>query len=107
MAKKKAQEAPMADDEQATNTSEPSVEASAASTESDAVTAAQPIIGRSQHVLEEERHPMVAAGDPHGAQACVAKDGPGPRSYYLIVDGVRHVHVGDTADGRWIYRPDY
>lgn len=65
-----------------------------------------PIVGRSQHLSEEERHPMVAAGDPHGASAMVAKDAPGPKSYYLIIDGVRCVHVGDTADGRWIYRPD-
>lgn len=28
------------------------------------------------------------------------------RTYYIRVGDVRHVHVADAPDGRWVYRPD-
>jgi hypothetical protein len=37
----------------------------------------------------------------------IVSDAPeGERTYYLRVDGVRYVHVGEAPDGRWIYRAD-
>lgn len=82
------------------------VDTSAASTDSDAASAAHDVLGTSQHALESETYVMVTADGPYGAEAVVADTAPGPKSYYLIVGGVRHSHVGDMKDGRWIYRPD-
>lgn len=28
----------------------------------------------------------------------------GARELFAVIDGVRYEHVGDDADGRWIYR---
>lgn len=67
----------------------------------------EPVLGTSQHALESDTYEMVRDDGPHGDMAVCAKTGPGPKSYYLMVGGLRYVHVGDTPDGRWVYRPDY
>jgi hypothetical protein len=38
----------------------------------------------------------------HGPEAIVSDE----RTYNITVHGVRYVHVGETAGGEWIYRPD-
>lgn len=104
MAKKKTNEAEMSDEHPAelpAELPEPEPEPAPQPMESDT-----PVVGTSQHAQESERYAMVAHDGPHGVSAMVAKDAPGPKSYYLIIDGVRCVHVGDTPDGRWVYRPD-
>jgi hypothetical protein len=37
----------------------------------------------------------------HGVESIVSNE----RSYYIVVDGRRYVHVGEYG-GEWVYRPD-
>lgn len=61
-------------------------------------------------VPEPEPEPLVApepdaAPDHravHGADSIVDDE----RDYHIRRDGQRYVHVGEAADGRWVYRPD-
>ena len=40
--------------------------------------------------------------DVHGKDSIVSDE----KSYHIKVSGQRYVHVGEAADGRWVYRPD-
>lgn len=42
----------------------------------------------------------------YGVDSIVSNAEGFDRSFYLTHAGRRYVHVGETPDGRWIYRPD-
>lgn len=67
------------------------------------VAAAAPVeVPEPEPLPSPDETPLYDHTAVYGSDSIVSEE----RGYFLWQGGRRHVHVGDTPDGRWVYRPD-